>query len=90
LEFLAVFCGFYIIANLFHFVYVSESATKTWLNIEENGFKVKHLINVIIFIPSYAVMFLVLMIAYPFLWLSEKSSMSFKDIMEKPVWKKKN
>jgi len=90
LEFLSVLCGFYIIANLFHFVYVLESASRVWLNIEKNGLKIKHLINVSIFIPSYTVMFLIFVIfAYPFLWLLEKFSISFKDIMEKPVWKKK-
>lgn len=81
---------FYIIATILNFAVISAEADYIWENIQKDGFKVKHLFNIIFFFPVWLLLSIVILIFYLFyLCHDSKIWKKVKVFLNKPIWKKK-
>jgi hypothetical protein len=85
------FLLFYMLACIFHFVvmilYVLENI---WDRIEEEGLKVKDVLNLIFFLPSWLLIgLLILLLSILYFIMDSKFWQKLNQFLNKTIWKRK-
>jgi ABC-type uncharacterized transport system permease subunit len=90
-DFLFILFALYMTVCAVHNMVVGPSIKSIWENIKTEGFKVKHLLNLIIFLPSWLIIFLIFI---PFFigYLISRTKLGNKlnHLLNKTIWKGDN
>jgi uncharacterized BrkB/YihY/UPF0761 family membrane protein len=88
--FLFMLLVIYVLVNFAHNCYLGMKLRDIWDNIEQNGFKVKHLLNLIFFLPSWLLAFvIILLMLLCYLISQSKIWRKLKDLSNTVIWIKK-